>query len=91
MQEPSRQLGGGNNSRDGQCRGLHRRPLTAVLALSLADGLGALYPPFEALRAGLPGLVGNLELENVGHWAQHEASAQVSEQLVQFLRTVNPS
>jgi pimeloyl-ACP methyl ester carboxylesterase len=53
-----------------------------------ADGLGALYPPAEKLRAGLPGLVGNLELDNVGHWIQHEASAEVSEQLVKFLRTV---
>ena len=55
-----------------------------------ADGLGALYPPAEKLRAGLPGLVGNLELDNVGHWIQHEASAEVSEQLVKFLRTANP-
>jgi pimeloyl-ACP methyl ester carboxylesterase len=56
-----------------------------------ADGLGALYPPAEMLHAGLPGLVGNLELDNVGHWIQHEASAEVSEQLVKFLRTVNPA
>jgi pimeloyl-ACP methyl ester carboxylesterase len=56
-----------------------------------ADGLGALYPPFEKLRAALPGLVGSLELDNVGHWVQHEASAQVSDQLVKFLRTVNPA
>jgi pimeloyl-ACP methyl ester carboxylesterase len=56
-----------------------------------ADGLGALYPPAEKLRAGLPGLIGNLELDNVGHWVQHEASAEVSEQLVKFLRTVNPA
>jgi pimeloyl-ACP methyl ester carboxylesterase len=56
-----------------------------------ADGLGALYPPAEKLRAGLPGLVGNLELDNVGHWIQHEASAEVSEELVKFLRTVNPA
>jgi pimeloyl-ACP methyl ester carboxylesterase len=56
-----------------------------------ADGLGALYPPAEKLHAGLPGLGGNLELDNVGHWIQHEASAEVSEQLVKFLRTVNPA
>ena len=56
-----------------------------------ADGLGALYPPIETLRAGLPGLVGNLELDNVGHWVQHEASAEVSDQLVKFLHTVNPA
>ena len=40
---PSRPLGSGNNVRDAQCRGLHRSPLTALLALSLlwmrcADG-----------------------------------------------------
>ena len=56
-----------------------------------ADGLGTLYPPFEKLRVGFTGLVGNLELDNVGHWVQHEASAEVSEQLVKFLRTVNPA
>ena len=56
-----------------------------------ADGLGALCPPFEKLRAGLPGLVGNLEIDNVGHWIQHEASVQVSDQLVKFLRVVSPA
>src|SRR6202035_4099187 len=56
-----------------------------------ADGLGGLFPPFEKLRAGLPGLVGSLELDNVGHWVQHEASAQVSDELVKFLRAVNPA
>jgi pimeloyl-ACP methyl ester carboxylesterase len=56
-----------------------------------SDGLGALYPPFEKLRAGLPGIVGNLELDDVGHWVQHEASVEVSDQLVKFLRTVNPA
>ena len=54
-----------------------------------ADGLGALYPPMEKIREGLPGLMGNLAIDNVGHWVQHEASAQVSDQLVKFLRTVN--
>jgi pimeloyl-ACP methyl ester carboxylesterase len=53
-----------------------------------ADGLGALYPPLDELRSGLPGLVGNLEIDNVGHWVQHEASAEVSDQLVKFLHTV---
>jgi pimeloyl-ACP methyl ester carboxylesterase len=56
-----------------------------------ADGLGVLYPPAEKLRAGLPGLVGNLEIDNVGHWVQHEASAEVSDELVKFLHTVNPA
>ena len=55
-----------------------------------ADGLRTLYPPFEKLRAGVPGLVGSLELDNVGHWVQHEAAVHVSEQLVKFLRTVSP-
>jgi pimeloyl-ACP methyl ester carboxylesterase len=41
------------------------------------------------MRAGLPGLLGGIELDNVGHWVQHEASEVVSEQLVKFLRTVN--
>jgi pimeloyl-ACP methyl ester carboxylesterase len=58
-----------------------------------ADGLGALYPPFEKLRASLPGLVGNLEMDNVGHWVghwvQHEASTEVSDQIVKFLRALN--
>ena len=54
-----------------------------------ADGLGELYPPFEKLRAALPGLVGNLEIDNVGHWVQHEASAEVSNEIVKFLRTVS--
>jgi pimeloyl-ACP methyl ester carboxylesterase len=57
-----------------------------------ADGLKELYPlTVDQLRAGLPGLVGALELDNVGHWVQHEASAEVSDQLVKFLRAVNPA
>ncbi len=56
-----------------------------------ADGLRALYPPAEKLLAGLPGLLGHLELDDVGHWIQHEASLEVSEQLVKFLRTVSPA
>jgi len=54
-----------------------------------ADGLGELYPPFEKLRASLPGLVGHLELDHVGHWVQHEASAEVSDQIVKFLGVVS--
>jgi pimeloyl-ACP methyl ester carboxylesterase len=55
-----------------------------------ADGLNELYPlSEEQLRAGLPGLVGRAEIDNVGHWIQHEASAEVSGQLVRFLRTVS--
>jgi pimeloyl-ACP methyl ester carboxylesterase len=54
-----------------------------------ADGLGELYPPFEKLRGSLPGLVGNVEINHAGHWVHHEASAQVSDHLVTFLRTVS--
>jgi pimeloyl-ACP methyl ester carboxylesterase len=57
-----------------------------------ADGLRELYPlTLEQMRAGLPGLVGGLELDNVGHWVQHEAPDVVGDQLVKFLRAVNPA
>ena len=57
-----------------------------------ADGLKELYSlSVDQLRVGLPGLVGSLELDNVGHWVQHEASDEVSDQLVKFLRAVIPS
>jgi pimeloyl-ACP methyl ester carboxylesterase len=53
-----------------------------------ADGMRELYPlSVDQIRAGLPGLVGGLELDDVGHWVQHEASDLVSDQLVKFLRT----
>ena len=53
-----------------------------------ADGLAELYPPLQKLNAGLPGLVGTLAIENVGHWVQHEASSEVSEQIVKFVSIV---
>jgi pimeloyl-ACP methyl ester carboxylesterase len=56
-----------------------------------ADGLEQLYPPTDQLRPFVPGLVGRLDLDDVGHWVQHEASAAVSDQLVKFLRSVNPT
>lgn len=56
-----------------------------------SDGLGIIYLPVEKMHAGLPNLAGTLEIDNVGHWVQHEASAQVSEQLVKFLGVVKPS
>ena len=57
-----------------------------------SDGLKELYSlTIDQLRAGLPGLVGMRELDGVGHWVQHEASTQVSDQLVQFLREVCPA
>ena len=55
-----------------------------------ADGLRELYPlSLDDLRAGLPGLAGGLELDNVGHWVQHEAAAEVSDQLLKFVRTID--
>jgi pimeloyl-ACP methyl ester carboxylesterase len=57
-----------------------------------ADGLKELYPlTVDQMRTGLPGLVGWLELDNVGHWVQHEASDVVTDHLVTFLRTVTPA
>ncbi len=56
-----------------------------------SDGLDELYPlSEEQIRSGLPGLVGMVQLDNVGHWVQHEASGEVSNHLLKFLRTVNP-
>ncbi|MFM0454660.1 alpha/beta hydrolase [Paraburkholderia nemoris] len=55
-----------------------------------ADGLKELYPlSLDDLRAGLPGLVEGLELDNVGHWVQHEAAAEVSDELLKFLGGVD--
>jgi pimeloyl-ACP methyl ester carboxylesterase len=57
-----------------------------------SDGLNELYGLSDTqLRAGLPGLVGHAELENVGHWMQREASGEVNGQLLRFLRTVSNS
>jgi pimeloyl-ACP methyl ester carboxylesterase len=56
------------------------------------DGLKEIYPLSAAqMRGTLPGLRGALELDDVGHWVQHEAAAAVSDQLVTFLRAVNPA
>jgi pimeloyl-ACP methyl ester carboxylesterase len=57
------------------------------------DGLKSLYPPLsvDQLRIGAPGLLGIQEYDRVGHWVQHEASAEVSDQLVKFLHTVSPT
>ncbi|AXC09763.1 hypothetical protein ACPOL_0382 [Acidisarcina polymorpha] len=51
--------------------------------------MAELYPPFEKLRANLPGLVGSFEIDDVGHWVHHEASAIVSDQLLKFLQAVS--
>ena len=43
------------------------------------------------MRDRLPGLRGYVGLDGVGHWVQHEAAAEVGDQLVKFLRTVSPA
>ena len=54
------------------------------------DGLNELYPlTEEQIRAGLPGLVGRVELDGVGHWIQHEASGALNRYLLDFIRTVS--
>jgi pimeloyl-ACP methyl ester carboxylesterase len=56
-----------------------------------AEGLKELYPfNVDQMRLGLPGLLGAVELDDVGHWVHHEASAEVSDQLLKFLRAVSP-
>ena len=55
------------------------------------DGLNELYPlSDQQLAAGLPGLVGNVQLDGVGHWLQHEAPDELNRHLVDFLHTVAP-
>ncbi|MCB8881992.1 alpha/beta hydrolase [Acidisoma cellulosilytica] len=57
-----------------------------------ADGLKELYPlTLDQMRAGLPGLLGGLELDNIGHWVQHEAAEVVDAELLAFLRKVSPA
>jgi pimeloyl-ACP methyl ester carboxylesterase len=56
-----------------------------------ADGLFPIYKLTEAsMRERAPGLKGYVGLDGVGHWVQHEAAAQVSDQLVTFSRAVSP-
>jgi pimeloyl-ACP methyl ester carboxylesterase len=45
----------------------------------------------HAWGAGLMRPVGTLQLDNIGHWVQHESSAEVSNQLVKFVRAVKPA
>ena len=67
-------------------------PQPAFFIWGKADGLRELYPlNVEQMRLGLPGLVGWIELDDVGHWVQHEAADVVNDQLLKFLRIVNPS
>lgn len=54
------------------------------------DGLNELFPLSEQqLRAGLPNLVGSVQLKNVGHWLQHEAASELNRHLIGFIRTVS--
>jgi pimeloyl-ACP methyl ester carboxylesterase len=55
-----------------------------------SDGLYPIYQLTEAkLRDRLPGLAGYVGLDGVGHWVQHEAADQLSQQLVAFARSVS--
>ena len=57
-----------------------------------SDGLFPIYHLTEAkLRDSLPGLAGYVGLDGVGHWVQHEAADQVSQQLVAFAHAVSPT
>ncbi|HTG39038.1 alpha/beta hydrolase [Sphingomonas sp.] len=55
-----------------------------------ADGLCRFFhpdpPAVEDLRPLWPGLVDVVELEDAGHWVQHEAAARVNAELVRFLQ-----
>jgi pimeloyl-ACP methyl ester carboxylesterase len=54
------------------------------------DGLKELYPlTLDQMRKGLPGLLGGLELDDVGHWVQHEAADVVNKELLKFLGNLN--
>jgi pimeloyl-ACP methyl ester carboxylesterase len=53
------------------------------------DGLFPIYHLTEAMmRDRLPGLRGYIGLDGVGHWVQHEAAAQVNQDLITFARGV---
>jgi pimeloyl-ACP methyl ester carboxylesterase len=57
-----------------------------------SDGQKEFYPfTMDQIRVGLPNLVGGLELDDVGHWVQHEAAQIVNDKLVGFLREVRPT
>ena len=50
-----------------------------------ADGLFPIYQLTEEQSArSLPGLVGFVGLDGVGHWVQHEAAEQVNRELITF-------
>lgn len=55
-----------------------------------ADGLCRFFhpkaPAIADLRPVWPGLVETVELDEVGHWPQHEAADRVNREIVRFLR-----
>jgi pimeloyl-ACP methyl ester carboxylesterase len=55
-----------------------------------ADGLKEIFPlTLDQMRAGLPGLQGGIELDDIGHWVQHEATDRVNDELVKFLKQIS--
>jgi pimeloyl-ACP methyl ester carboxylesterase len=58
-----------------------------------ADGLCRFFHPqtplLEELRKTQPNLMGQVRLENVGHWIQHEAADQLNLELVRFLKKIS--
>lgn len=57
--------------------------------MGLADGANETHrATTEELRQALPGLVGHVELEGVGHWVQQEAPAATNAALLGFLQEV---
>lgn len=64
----------------------------ALYIYGAADGLSGMFhptpPTTEELRRVMPGLVDHIELENTGHWIQHEAASRVNVELIKFLETI---
>jgi pimeloyl-ACP methyl ester carboxylesterase len=58
-----------------------------------ADGLCRFFHPVAPtahdLRPAWPGLIKVVELEDAGHWIQHEAAERVNVELVQFLAKID--
>lgn len=58
-----------------------------------ADGLCRFFhpdpPTVTDLRPVWPGLIKVVEIEDAGHWLQHEASERVNAELMQFLATID--
>jgi pimeloyl-ACP methyl ester carboxylesterase len=58
-----------------------------------ADGLCRFFhpetPPLEELRKTQPNLIGQVRLDNAGHWIQHEAAEQLNIELVRFLKNIS--